>query len=73
MLGPFEVSGDAGPVVVTGGSQRAVLAWLALHAGRPVSVPALVDALWPGGPPASARNSLQSHVARLRAALACRG
>ncbi|MGK5678190.1 AfsR/SARP family transcriptional regulator [Actinoplanes sp. URMC 104] len=69
MLGPFEVSGDHGPVEVHGGSQRTVLALLALHAGRPVSVATLMDALWPDGPPASARNSLQSHVARLRAAL----
>jgi predicted ATPase/DNA-binding SARP family transcriptional activator len=69
MLGPFEVGGDGGPVVVAGGSQRIVLALLALHAGRPVGVPALVDALWPEGAPASARNSLQSHVARLRSAL----
>nr|WP_221382113.1 BTAD domain-containing putative transcriptional regulator [Actinoplanes polyasparticus] len=69
MLGPFEVSGDDGPVVVTGGSQRTVLAMLALHAGQPVGAAALTDALWPEGPPASARNSLQSHVARLRAAI----
>ncbi len=73
MLGPFEVSGDDGPVVVAGGSQRTVLALLALHAGRPVAVSALIDALWPDDPPTSARNSLQSHVARLRAALGAPG
>ena len=50
-----------------------MLALLALHAGRPVAVPTVVDALWPDGPPASARNSLQSHVARLRSALGAPG
>lgn len=73
MLGPFEVGGGGGPVVVAGGSQRIVLALLALHAGRPVGVAALVDALWPDGAPASARNSLQSHVARVRSALGSPG
>ncbi|MBM2622140.1 winged helix-turn-helix domain-containing protein [Actinoplanes sp. LDG1-06] len=68
MLGPFEAGRP-----VAGGSQRTVLALLALHAGQPVSVAALVDALWPDGAPASARNSLQSHVARLRAALGTPG
>ncbi|MBU2662785.1 winged helix-turn-helix domain-containing protein [Actinoplanes bogorensis] len=69
MLGPFAVDGDDGPVVVAGASQRIVLALLALHAGRPVGVTAIAGALWPDDPPPSARNSLQSHVARLRAAL----
>ncbi|XVU23643.1 BTAD domain-containing putative transcriptional regulator [Actinoplanes sp. CA-054009] len=69
MLGPFEVSGPDGPVAVTAASQRTVLALLALHAGRPVGVSTLIDALWPDGPPPSARNSLQSHVTRLRSAL----
>ncbi|SNY57605.1 Predicted ATPase [Paractinoplanes atraurantiacus] len=69
MLGPFEVSGPDGPVAVTAASRRTVLALLALHAGRPVGVSTVVDALWPDGPPPSARNSLQSHVTRLRSAL----
>lgn len=73
VLGPLEVSGAGGPVAVAGLRQRAVLALLALHAGRPVGLSTLVDALWPDGAPASARNSLQSHVARLRAALAVPG
>ncbi|MFI7547091.1 AfsR/SARP family transcriptional regulator [Actinoplanes sp. NPDC049599] len=69
VLGPFEVDGPLGPCVVAGARQRTVLATLALHAGRPVAVGRLIDALWPEDPPPSARNSLQSHVARLRAAL----
>jgi predicted ATPase/DNA-binding SARP family transcriptional activator len=73
VLGPFEVDGGDGPVVLAGASQRAVLALLALRAGAPVGVAELVDALWPDDPPPSARNSLQSHVARLRARLGTPG
>ncbi|MEU4625512.1 winged helix-turn-helix domain-containing protein [Actinoplanes sp. NPDC023801] len=69
VLGPFEVDGGAGPVVLAGAAQRTVLAALALRAGQPVGVNELVDTLWPDDPPPSARNSLQSHVTRLRAAL----
>ncbi|MEV6303987.1 BTAD domain-containing putative transcriptional regulator [Actinoplanes sp. NPDC051861] len=73
ILGPFVVEGDDGPVTLAGGAQRAVLALLALRAGRPAGVTELIDALWPEDPPPSARNSLQSHVARLRARLAVPG
>jgi predicted ATPase/DNA-binding SARP family transcriptional activator len=73
VLGPFEVDGDDGPVALAGPAQRTVLAALALRAGRPVGVSELVDTLWPDDPPPSARNSLQSHVARLRAALGVSG
>ncbi len=69
LLGPFVVEGATGPVAVTSARQRAVLALLALHAGRPVPVAHVVDAVWPEDPPASARNSLQSHVTRLRTVL----
>ena len=40
-----------------------------LAGGTPVSEERLVDALWGEELPVSARNSLQSHVSRLRAAL----
>jgi DNA-binding SARP family transcriptional activator len=69
LLGPFEVVGPRGPIAISSARQRAVLATLALDAGRPVPVSRLVDAVWPNDPPASARNSLQSHVTRLRSVL----
>lgn len=70
LLGPFQVDDGGGrPVPVPGARGRTLLARLALQAGRPVPVPALIDALWPAGPPRSARNSLQTYVARLRAVL----
>ena len=69
LLGSFQVTVDGRPAG-TGGSKRdALLALLALRRG-PVSVDALIDALWDAdGLPASPRNAIHHHVARLRAAL----
>jgi DNA-binding SARP family transcriptional activator/tetratricopeptide (TPR) repeat protein len=50
--------------------QQAVLAALAVDAGRPVSVETLVDRVWGDDPPAEARNVLYSHVSRIRRILA---
>lgn len=47
----------------------AVLALLAVHHGRVVTVDHAVDALWGDDPPETARGSLQAHVSRLRRAL----
>ena len=69
LLGTFQVTVDGRPAG-TGGSKRdALLALLALRSGRPVSVDALIDALWDADVPASPRNAIHHHVARLRAAL----
>jgi DNA-binding SARP family transcriptional activator len=68
-LGTFQATVDGRPAG-TGGSKRdAVLARLALSGGRPVSVDALIDALWGADVPACPRNAIHHHVARLRAAL----
>jgi DNA-binding SARP family transcriptional activator len=70
LLGTFQVTVD-GCAAGTGGSKRdALLALLALHRGHLVSVDALIDALWDADDlPASPRNAIHHHVARLRAAL----
>jgi len=65
ILGPLEVDG----VAVGGGRLRALLARLALDAGRPVTAGALVDAVWDTELPADQTHSLQSLVSRLRRAL----
>jgi predicted ATPase/DNA-binding SARP family transcriptional activator len=65
ILGPLEVEGAA----VGGGRLRALLARLALDAGRPVTAGALVDAVWDTELPADQTHSLQSLVSRLRRAL----
>jgi DNA-binding SARP family transcriptional activator len=73
VLGPPEALGPSGPVRLGGGKQRLLLAVLVLHAGEVVSRGALIDALWPVTPPASAPQSLESYVSRLRAALRAAG
>ena len=67
VLGELEVFDDRDePVVITGAKQRALLAMLALHAGRMVPADRLVDALWGEDPPAAVRNGLQGLVSKLR-------
>jgi len=68
LLGPVEVVIDGEPVDVGGPKERTVLALLAL-AGGPLTHERLVDDLWDGAPPASARKTLQTYVWRLRRAL----
>ncbi|MEV7007061.1 BTAD domain-containing putative transcriptional regulator [Streptosporangium sp. NPDC051022] len=53
--------------------QRAVLALLALEAGRTVSVERLIEGLWGERAPAGARGLVQGYVSRLRPALARSG
>ena len=74
VLGPTQVRRSARPedaALVSLGTpkQRALLAGLALHRGRPVSADALVDLLWGEDPPAAVSGTLQSYVAGLRRAL----
>ncbi|TCO62749.1 AfsR/SARP family transcriptional regulator [Actinocrispum wychmicini] len=46
--------------------QQAVLAALAVDAGRPVPIETLVDRVWNDAPPVEARNVLYSHLSRIR-------
>jgi predicted ATPase/DNA-binding SARP family transcriptional activator len=70
LLGPVEVRDDAGRSVEIGGARLlALLARLALDAGRFVAVDTLIDGLWGANPPAGAVNALQSLVSRLRRAV----
>lgn len=66
LLGPLLVEVGGKATDIPRGHQRRLLVALALDAGRVVSVERLVDLLWSEDPPPSARNSLQSHLARLR-------
>jgi DNA-binding SARP family transcriptional activator len=59
---------DLGPA-----RQRTVLAALAVDAGRPVAVDAVIDRVWGENPPAGARSGLYSYVTRLRRVLAAPG
>ncbi|MGW0871662.1 AfsR/SARP family transcriptional regulator [Streptomyces sp. NPDC002740] len=60
---------DGVPVAVGGARLRALLAVLALRAGRTVPAGLLVQEVWAGDPPADAPGALQALVGRLRRAL----
>ena len=69
LLGPFEVVVGGKPVDVPGAKRQALVACLALRAGRVVATDTLVEALWGSELPSAPRNAVQHHVTRLRRAL----
>jgi DNA-binding SARP family transcriptional activator len=69
VLGPLQVSQDNDELPVRGGKPRKLLAALLLDAGRLVPTDRLVDVLWEGEAPPTARASLSNHVHALRRAL----
>jgi DNA-binding SARP family transcriptional activator len=70
LLGPLELVDEDGRIIPLEGARlRVLLAALLLQANTPVSVEALVDAVWGGTPAPAASRTLRSHVGRLRRAL----
>jgi len=69
-LGPVQAVRAGRDVALGGPRQRAVLALLALDAGRVVPAGRLVEEVWRGRPPLGAAKTLRSYVSRLRSALA---
>lgn len=69
VLGPVEVEVDGRVLDLGAPKPRQVLAALALHAGRPVSLDGLVEALWGDEPPTSHVVTVQGYVAGLRKVL----
>ncbi|MFI6262678.1 BTAD domain-containing putative transcriptional regulator [Micromonospora sp. NPDC051006] len=71
LLGPFEACQDGHRVQLGSRRQeRSVLAVLLLDMGHLVSTDRLIDLLWNGHPPASARGAVHTYIGRLRASLA---
>ncbi|OIJ96315.1 AfsR/SARP family transcriptional regulator [Streptomyces monashensis] len=66
LLGPFELEFGEQSVNPGGPRQRAVLAMLAINAGRLTPLCHLVDAVWGEDPPATARGQIQFCVSSLR-------
>ncbi|MFD5899747.1 MULTISPECIES: BTAD domain-containing putative transcriptional regulator [unclassified Streptomyces] len=66
VLGVLDVRENGVSVAPTAPKPRQVLAVLALYADRVVPVSVLIDELWAGGPPRSARTTLQTYVLQLR-------
>src|SRR5215208_1456564 len=66
VLGPLEVRDGDESLPLAGAKQRALLALLLLHANRVLGRDRLIDELWGEHPPATAVQSLQVYVSRLR-------
>ncbi|MCZ0996141.1 BTAD domain-containing putative transcriptional regulator [Streptomyces noursei] len=69
VLGPVGLVAQSRRFGLGSDKERLVLASLALEAGRPVSLDALVGRLWEGDPPANDRKNVQVYVSRIRKAL----
>lgn len=69
MLGAVEATADGKTVDLGSPQQRALLTLLAVRDGAVVPVEAIIDALWPEDPPASAAKVVQTYVSRLRKSL----
>ncbi len=72
-LGPLQMLAHGRPVPLGAPKQRAVLAMLLLNRNRPVSVDALIDAVWEEEPVPAARTSIHSYVSRLRGLIGSAG
>ncbi|MER6123024.1 AfsR/SARP family transcriptional regulator [Streptomyces sp. NPDC001795] len=69
VLGALQVLRDGAQVELGPEMWRRLLAILLVKAGQPVAVDTLIDELWRGDHPRSARKSVQIYVHRLRRAL----
>ena len=66
VLGAIEVRRDGESLSLGGPKQRALLAFLLLHANQPVSRDRLLEALWGEHPPARGDATLDTYLSRLR-------
>jgi YVTN family beta-propeller protein len=66
VLGAIEVRRDGETLPLGGPKQRALLAFLLLHANQPVPRDRLIDALWAERPPSRVNATLDSYISRLR-------
>ncbi|WP_103517550.1 BTAD domain-containing putative transcriptional regulator [Streptomyces sp. SM10] len=70
LLGPFHACHEGQRVLVGSRRQeRCLLSILLLQAGRAVTTTRLIDLLWDGDAPASARSTVHTYVGRLRVGL----
>jgi DNA-binding SARP family transcriptional activator len=72
LLGTLE-AGELDTADLGSRKQRALLAYLLLHRNEAVPRDALIDALWPDDPPASAAHSLDVYASGLRKSLGAAG
>jgi DNA-binding SARP family transcriptional activator len=69
LLGPLEVVDGERQIALGGAKQRSVLALLLLARGRPVPTDVLIEEIWNGDAPETARKSVQGYVSALREVL----
>ena len=69
VLGPVTVVDGADSLDIGGPKQRAVLAMLIAHAGRPVSADAMVEAVYAEDTSGRARRRIQTYVSTLRSVM----
>jgi predicted ATPase/DNA-binding SARP family transcriptional activator len=69
VLGPLEVVAAGRPLDLGTPRQRTLLGLLLVHPGEVVSYDRLLEELWDGDPPATARHTLQGYAHRLRRTL----
>ncbi|MFC4072184.1 BTAD domain-containing putative transcriptional regulator [Actinoplanes subglobosus] len=69
ILGPIRAFRDGRQLDLGPAKQRAVLAVLLLHPGKPVPTHRIVDAVWGDDPPENGTNVVQKYVAGLRRVL----
>ena len=73
LLGRLDVRDGDRVLPVPSGKQRAILAVLLLRNGQVVDIDEMIELIWAGDPPRSARVTLYNHVRRLRQVLAGTG
>lgn|SRR5579859_24008 len=69
VLGPVQAWRSGAEIELGSARQRTVLVALLLELNRPVSLAAIIDAVWGQQPPGDARGCVYSYVSRLRRAL----
>jgi predicted ATPase/DNA-binding SARP family transcriptional activator len=70
LLGPVELTAGGEPFALSGQRPTALLALLALNAGRVVPVERLIDDVWGEAAPKTVRASIQVHISNLRRSIA---
>jgi DNA-binding SARP family transcriptional activator/tetratricopeptide (TPR) repeat protein len=70
LLGPVTTIVDGQAHSLPRAQVRGLFAYLLLHAGHPVPVDAVIDALWGGAEPSTARHQAHTAVAKIRRELA---
>ncbi|RSM50853.1 hypothetical protein DMA12_01550 [Amycolatopsis balhimycina DSM 5908] len=66
VLGQLTISRERQPIAINGTKPRAVLAYLLINRGKPVTTTALVNELWRDQPPATPNNTVQTYIRQLR-------